>query len=230
MKTESFNVRELIERLVLSPSISGFETEAREKISSILTNLGMSVETDVMGNLYGIKRSGERYKLMLAAHMDQIGIMVSRLNASLLIAALKDIAFPSIPKNIEELKEYFLSNKIIVMGGFQPGQSTDAVAALSAETIKADFLIYAKDVDGVYTKDPNKDPSAKKIEQISIKELLKLVINNKVWAGEYELIDLVAVKIIERSKIPTWIVSGLNVENIKKVLLKEHIGTKILTS
>lgn len=164
------------------------------------------------------------------AFCDQIGIMVSRLNASLLIAALKDIAFPSIPKNIEELKEYFLSNKIIVMGGFQPGQSTDAVAALSAETIKADFLIYAKDVDGVYTKDPNKDPSAKKIEQISIKELLKLVINNKVWAGEYELIDLVAVKIIERSKIPTWIVSGLNVENIKKVLLKEHIGTKILTS
>jgi uridylate kinase len=159
---------------------------------------------------------------------DQIGIMVSRLNANLLIIALKDIAFPSIPKSIEELKDCFSFDKIVVMGGLQPGQSTDAVAAIAAETIKADMLIYAKDVDGVYTSDPNKNQYAKKIEQVSIKKLLSLVIENKVWAGKYELIDLVAIKLIERSKIPTWIISGLNAENIKKVLLGEHIGTKII--
>jgi uridylate kinase len=159
---------------------------------------------------------------------DQIGIMVSRLNANLLIIALKDIAFPSIPKSIEELKDCFSFNKIVVMGGLQPGQSTDAVAAIAAEAIKADMLIYAKDVDGVYTGDPNKNQYAKKIEQVSIKKLLSLVIEDKVWAGKYELIDLVAIKLIERSKIPTWIISGLNAENIKKVLLGEHIGTKVL--
>ncbi len=80
MKSQSFNIRELIEELVLSPSISGFETETREKISSILTSMGMSVESDVMGNLYGIKRGGEKYKLMLAAHMDQIGLMVTNVD------------------------------------------------------------------------------------------------------------------------------------------------------
>ncbi|MBO3757636.1 MAG: M42 family metallopeptidase [Candidatus Brockarchaeota archaeon] len=80
MKTEGFNIRELVEKLILSPSISGFETEAREKISSILISMGMSVESDVMGNLYGIKRGGEKYKLMLAAHMDQIGIMVTNID------------------------------------------------------------------------------------------------------------------------------------------------------
>ncbi|MEM3522172.1 MAG: UMP kinase, partial [Candidatus Bathyarchaeia archaeon] len=150
---------------------------------------------------------------------DQIGIMVSRLNANLLIVALKEIAFPSIPKNIEELKDYFSFNKIVVMGGLQPGQSTDAVAAIAAETIKADLLIYTKDVDGVYTSDPNKNRCAKKIDEIPIKKLLNLVIEDKIWAGKYELIDLVAIKLIERSKIPTWIISGLNAENIKKVLL-----------
>ncbi|MEM2897261.1 MAG: UMP kinase [Candidatus Bathyarchaeia archaeon] len=159
---------------------------------------------------------------------DQVGIMASRLNANLLVTALKNIAFPSIPESIEELKDYFSFNKIVVMGGLQPGQSTDAVAALAAEVIKADLLIYTKDVDGVYTKDPNKDLKAKKIEQISIKELLNLIISEKVLAGKYELIDLVAIKLIERSKVPTWIISGLDVENIKKVLLGEHVGTRIL--
>lgn len=80
MSTKSFNIRELIEELVLSPSISGFETETRKKISSILASMGMSVESDVMGNLYGIKRGGEKYKLMLAAHMDQVGIMVTNID------------------------------------------------------------------------------------------------------------------------------------------------------
>jgi endoglucanase len=40
----------------------------------------MSIESDVMGNLYGIKKGGEKYKLMLAAHMDQIGIMVTNID------------------------------------------------------------------------------------------------------------------------------------------------------
>ena len=53
--------------------------------------------------------------------------------------------------------------RIVVMGGVAVGQTTDAVAALLAEYVRADRLIVATSVDGVYTADPEKDPDAKKL-------------------------------------------------------------------
>jgi uridylate kinase len=46
-------------------------------------------------------------------------------------------------------------------------------------------------------------------------------------AGSYELLDPVSVRIIERSHIPTWIVSGEDPENVSKILNGKHVGTKI---
>jgi len=115
-----------------------------------------------------------------------------------------------------------------VLGGLQPGQSTNAVAAATAEAINADLLINATNVDGVYTDDPQKNPNAKKINQIKVDELLKMMIGFELSAGGYELFDPVAVKIVKRSKIPTWIIDGRDVNNIEKVLRGEKVGTKII--
>jgi uridylate kinase len=158
---------------------------------------------------------------------DQLGIYATWLNARLLIIALEDIAFPEVPKSVEELKQYFTSGKVVIMGGLQPGQSTNAVAAIAAEAIKSDILINVTDVEGVYTRDPKKHPDAKKLDEISVKRLLQMALSGEIWAGGYELIDPVAVMIIERSRIPAWIISGDNPANVKKVLEGEKIGTKI---
>jgi len=80
---------------------------------------------------------------------DILGIEASRLNARLLIAAMDDLAYPVPPKDIQELLVAFESEKIIVAGGIQPGQSTNAVAAMIAESIYADILINATNVEGV---------------------------------------------------------------------------------
>jgi len=158
---------------------------------------------------------------------DQIGILVTRLNARLLIISMGDDAYPKVPETIEDLRLYFESGKVIVMGGLQPGHSTNAVTALAAESIGASVLVNLTNVDGVYTADPKKDPKAKKFDEISTDKLLSLISGEEMMAGSYELLDPVSVRIIERSHIPTWIVSGEDPENMLKILKGKHVGTKI---
>jgi len=162
------------------------------------------------------------------AECDQIGIYATRLNARLLISALGEDAFPEVPETIEELRRYFLTGKIVAMGGLQPAHSTDAVAAIVAETINADVFIKTTDAPGVCTKDPKKHPDAKKLDVISVRKLLEMLSAKSLAAGEYELIDPVALKVIERSRILTWIVPGDDPINIQRALKEEAVGTKVV--
>ena len=156
---------------------------------------------------------------------DVLGIEASRLNARLLVSALRDRAYPTPPRTIQQLQVAFQSRKIVVIGGLFPGQSTNAVAALAAEALAADILVNATNVDGVYTSDPARDPQAKKLNEIRTDELLNLVISEKMGAGTYELFDPIAIKIVERSKITTRIIDGRIFENIEKAVRGEAIGT-----
>lgn len=162
------------------------------------------------------------------AQCDQIGIYVTRLNARLLIAALGDDAFPEVPETVEEFRRYSATGKITVMGGLQPAQSTDAVAAVIAEMISANLLVKTIDAPGICTEDPKKHPDAKKIDQINAQRLLEMLSQKPLAAGAYEMIDPVAVKVIERSKIPTRIVPGDDPRNIERALKEEPVGTKII--
>jgi len=159
---------------------------------------------------------------------DLMGIKSTQLNARLLIAGLQEDVYPIVPNNVQEVDTAFESGKIVVLGGLRPGQSTNAVVAVSAESINADLLINATDVDGVYTADPEKDPNAKKLDEIGAEEFLKKVLSKELWAGSYELFDPVAIKIVKRSRIPTRIISGRKVGNIERVIKGEKLGTLIL--
>jgi len=147
------------------------------------------------------------------------------LNARLLIAALGDQAHPTPPQTIPEMQIAFQSRRIIVLGGIEPGQSTNAVAALAAEALGADLLVNATNVEGVYTADPKKDRKAKKLDEIDTEQLLRLVIGGEMGAGGYELFDPVAIKIVGRSRIPTRIIDGRVPENFEKAVRGEAIGT-----
>jgi uridylate kinase len=158
---------------------------------------------------------------------DHFGILVSRLNARLLVDGLSEYAFPEIPVNIDELKHYFSSGKIVAMGGLTPGHSTNAVAAIAAETIDADLFINATDVEGVYTSDPSKDKTAQKLDEVSVGRLGEILSKVEISAGAYELMDPLALRIIQRSKIPTVILDGRSPPNVVKALQGEKIGTRL---
>jgi len=158
---------------------------------------------------------------------DQLGILVTRINARLLVDGLSDHAYPEIPTSVGELKQYFASGRLVAMGGLQPGHSTNAVAAIAAETIRAELFLNATDVDGVYTADPTKNPRAKRLEEVSVKRLTRILSENDVHAGAYDLMDPIALRIIERSKIPTVILNGRTLTNVTRAIRKEKIGTKV---
>lgn len=161
---------------------------------------------------------------------DVVGIQATRLNGYLFIAAMSDDAYPVVPQTLDEVAQAHATGKIVVVGGLQPGQSTSAVAALVAERLRANMLLNATDVEGVFTSDPKKDPSAKIIPELNVDEFRDIILSKPHIAGGYELFDMVALRIIERAKIKLVILNGKRPENIIHVLEGEKIGTCVTPS
>lgn len=161
------------------------------------------------------------------ASLDIMGIEVSRLNARLLIAALGDNAYPAVPVDLEQVSKAAAGGKIVVTGGLHPGQSTNATAALIAEKVKAKKFLNATDVDGIYDSDPNKNKGAKLFKEITVKQCLELLGSENSAAGAYDLMDIVALKVIERSKIPTVVLKS-DPATIKGAIANKPAGTRIV--
>ena len=159
--------------------------------------------------------------------LDELGIEISRLNAKLLIYALKGKAYSHPPTSLKEAQQAVESGLIVVAGGLHPGQSTNGTAALIAEKTNAEQFINATDVDGVYDSDPNKNKKAKLFKQIEIKNLKKMLIQEDSVAGGYDLMDIVALKIIERSKIKTRVIRS-DIKNLEKAIKGQATGTEII--
>ena len=159
--------------------------------------------------------------------LDELGIEVSRLNAKLLIYALKNKAYPHPPTTLQEVRHAVDSDLIVVAGGLHPGQSTNGTAALIAEKVKATQFLNATDVDGIYDSDPRKNKRAKRFKRIELKKLRSLLVKEDTVAGGYDLMDIVALKVIERSKIKT-IVLDSDLKTLEKAIKGSSVGTEII--
>ena len=154
---------------------------------------------------------------------DYIGIEITRLNARLLAAALGPDASPEIPTNYLEAAKAIRPGKVVVMGGVTPGQTTDAVAAILAEFLRADLLTIATSIDGVYSADPNCDPSAVKYDRISPGELINIVMSIEMKAGSKSPVGPVAAKIIERCKLDALVMDARNPALLGEILNGEAV-------
>jgi len=161
--------------------------------------------------------------------LDELGIEISRLNAKLLIYALKNKAYSHPPTTLQEVRHAVDDGLIVVTGGLHPGQSTNGTAALIAEKINAEQFLNATDVDGVYDMDPNKFKNAKKFKRIELKNLRNMLVHEDSLAGGYDLMDIVALKIIERSKIKTRILKA-DIKTLEKAIKGVDVGTEIVLS
>ena len=159
--------------------------------------------------------------------LDELGIEISRLNAKLLIYALKNKAYPHPPTSLKEAKHAVDSGLIVVAGGLHPGQSTNGTAALIAEKVKAVAFLNATDVKGIYDSDPNKSKKAKLFKTIDLKKLRGMLVKEDSVAGGYDLMDIVALKIIERSKIKTRVIQS-DIKTLEKAVKGLAVGTEIV--
>ena len=160
------------------------------------------------------------------ATADELGIMVTRLNARLLVAGLGDAAYPRVAENYTEAQEFAETGKIVVMGGITPAQTTDAVSAVLAESIGADLLINATSVDGIYSADPKKDTGAVRHERLTPQDLLNIITRSRMDAGANTVLDIVAGKVVERSGIPLLVLDGRDPENLYRAIVEgAYTGT-----
>jgi uridylate kinase len=162
------------------------------------------------------------------ATLDEIGIAATRLNAFLLISALKGNSYPRPFISIDEGLTALGSFRIAVGGGTHPGHTTDAVSALLAERWGADIMLNLTSVDGAYTADPEKDPKAKRIERMTSSELVKLVSGAGRTAGSHSVMDPLAAQVLHRARIPSCILHGRDLESVRACLSGDQFNGTIV--
>ena len=101
-------------------------------------------------------------------------------------------------------------------GTGNPFFSTDTAAVLRAAEIDADAILLAKNIDGVYSADPKKDPSAVKYDTITYDDML---------AQHLQVMDSTATSLSMDNKIPVVLFALKDPENILRVVMGEKIGT-----
>ncbi len=155
---------------------------------------------------------------------DRIGIMASRINASLFIG---NYSYPKIAESVEEAVIASKSYPVVLMGGTEPGHTTDAVSLLIAERVGEKRVINMTSVGGVYNKDPRKYKDAKIIRRMSYRDAQEMFLNRDMNAGLNLPFDLISIKIAERSRIEICII-GEGIEDLKRAMLNgECQGTVI---
>ena len=189
--------------------------------------LGAEIAIVVGGGNFWRGRSNE---YMDRATSDYIGMMGTVMNALALGDAFKQIDVPvRVQTGVEmrQIAEFYIKDRairhlekgrivIFGCGTGSPFFSTDTASALRAAEIKADVLIKATKVDGVYDKDPKKYDDAVKYDEITYID----VINKKL-----NVMDATAISLCMEENIPIKVFNILEKGNLKKIILDEKIGT-----
>jgi len=230
----------LMERLpVVSVSVGGSVTVPKDGNTTYLKKLStMLKEVSSQYRLIIVVGGGwiARWYIGIARDMghdectlDEIGIYTTRINAMMLIAGMKDYACPFVPTDINSAVALLNDYPIVVMGGTHPGHTTDGVAVMAGEKAKAIRIVISTNVDGVYTKDPNKYPDAKKLTKITSGELLKITAEDPAGAGSSMVIDALGCRIIHRARIPTIVCDGRNLDSLRAAITGGDAGGTIIT-
>ena len=161
---------------------------------------------------------------------DQMGMLATVINSLALSSALEKIGqkaqvFTAI--NMFPIGEYYSKWRAIeamqngtvaiISGGTgNPFFTTDTGSALRGIEIEAEVMLKGTRVDGIYTADPEKDPTAKKFDKISYDE---------IYTRGLKVMDLTATTLCKENHLPIIVFDMDTVGNLKKVLSGENIGT-----
>jgi uridylate kinase len=158
---------------------------------------------------------------------DEVAISVSRLVAQLFVLKLGDGGAGYVPTVVEDAAKLVEDGKVVVMGGLKPGMTTDAVAAMLAEHIRADLLVKATDQDGIFNRDPRKFPDAHLLDELRFDDLDKLFEADRHRAGIHQILDPEAVRLLQKRRIKTVVVNGSKPENVMLAVEGRKVGTVI---
>ena len=166
------------------------------------------------------------------AQADYMGMLATVINCMALQNALETVGvetrFQSAIK-MEQICEPYIRrramhhlelNKIVIFGAGtgNPYFTTDTAASLRAIEIKADVVLKGTRVDGIYTADPEKDPTATRYDEISFQEVYDKGLN---------VMDMTAFTLCHENKLPIIVFDMNKPGNFMKIALGEKIGTLV---
>ncbi|RTZ59212.1 MAG: UMP kinase [Gammaproteobacteria bacterium] len=184
---------------------------------------GGNIFRGLKGEDIGIDRATGDYMGMLATMINALALQnalenISRIPTRVLSALeIRAVAEPYIRrKAIRHLEK----GRVVIFGAGtgNPFFSTDTAAALRAAEIKADLIIKATKVDGIYTEDPKKNPTAKKIDEISYMEVLNRGL---------KVMDFTALTLAKENRIPILVLNIFKKDNLLKAVKGEKVGSLV---
>lgn len=212
----------------------GIDSERLEEYANqIKTIVDKGVQVGIViggGNIFrglsGASKGFDRYQ------GDQMGMLATVINSLALKSALDNTGakarvltairmepvgeFYSQPKAIEMLEK----GEVVIMsaGTGNPYFTTDTGSSLRGIEIKADAMLKGTRVDGVYTADPEKDPTAKKFDQITFDE---------IYNRGLKVMDLTATTMCKENNLPIVVFDMDTPGNLEQVILGKKVGTLV---
>ena len=189
----------------------------------------MGVQMSIVVGAGNIWR-GRQGESMDRTRADHMGMLATTINALAFQDPLEKLGLETRVMTAIEMKQFaepYIRNKavshlnkgrVVIFGcGIgSPFFSTDTAAALRAAEIGADIMLFAKNIDGVYTADPKKDPDAKKLDSIEYMDIL---------SKHLTVIDTTATSFSMDNDIPILLFGLDDPRNIIRAVMGEEIGT-----
>lgn len=176
----------------LSGAAAGFDRYKGDQmgmLATVINSLALASALDGMGT---------RTRVMTAIRMEPVGELYSQ------------------PKALDALNK---GEVVIISGGTgNPYFTTDTASALRGIEVKADVMLKGTRVDGVYSADPEKDPSATKFDTITFDE---------VYQKDLKIMDLTATTMCKENQLPVMVFNMDQKGNLMKVMKGENIGTLV---
>ena len=165
-------------------------------------------------------------------HGDYMGMLATVINSMAIQSALERLGVETRLQSaikMEQICEPFIRRKavrhlekgrvvIFGAGSGNPYFTTDSAAALRAIEIEAQVILKGTRVDGIYTADPEKDPTATKYEKISFEE---------VYAKGLEVMDMTAFTLCKENSLPIIVFDMNKAGNLQRLIEGEKIGTLV---
>ena len=214
---------------------SGLDFEMISSVCDVIKEcLDMGVQVGLVvggGNFWrGAKNSGGGN--MQRSRADHMGMLATVINCLAVADVCEQKGIPAKVQTAIAMNEiaeqftrdgavkYLEEGKVVIFGAGSgcPYFSTDTAAVLRAAEIGADVILLAKNIDGVYSADPAKDPTATKYDEITYDEVL---------AQHLMVMDITATSLAMDNHIPVLVFALKEPKNIVKALCGENVGTVV---
>lgn len=211
----------------LDPSVLSSIAEQIQKVREMDIEIaivvgGGNIFRGLTGENSGIDRTTGDHMGMLATVINSLALQSSLERIGIHTRVMTSIAMPSLAEPFIRRRalRHLEKGRVVIFGAGtgNPYFTTDSAAALRASEIKANALIKGTKVDGVYTADPVKDPSATRYERLTYADALQ---------QRLKIMDAAAFSLCLENKIPIIVFNFFKPNEIIRVLKGEPVGTVV---